>query len=60
MCVSEIRKLGFLELKESRASRTKSDLQEELGGQPVGQEERCRAPLPDTPPAESAMESASV
>ena len=29
-------------------------LGEELDGQPVGQEERCRAPLPETPSAESA------
>ena len=33
---------------------------EELGGQSVGEEERCRAPLPETPPAESATESARV
>ena len=40
--------------------RGRRDPLEELGGQPVGKEERCRAPLPETPPAESATESASV
>ena len=67
VCVFAIYNLKFLEYyfqyeeKESRAfGGTNSHPLEELGEQLVGQEERCRAPLLETPPAESAPKSARV
>ena len=51
---------GVSGIEGKQSLRTKSHPLEELGGQPAGQEERCRALLLETPPAKSATESASV
>ena len=52
----------FQQEKESRASRDEESPTSRTGRTiPIGQEERCkRAPLPETQPADSTEERASV